>query len=206
MSTKKNAAYNVAYRIFSLLLPLVTAPYLSRTVGTEGVGLYTGAWTTSEIFCLIAMLGLADYGVRTITQVRDDRKELDKTFSGIWQMQLIVASITLLFWLGYVFLVAGKEKTVLKVSDGIRGTVPRLAGKIALREASADDLRVLLVFLERGAEHLSRDAGCLNLAQKRRSNTGATPGSSPRASANRKRRPRRRKRRRFSVSRTNLPK
>ena len=51
------------------------------------------------------------------------------------------------------------EKTVLKVSDGIRGTVPRLAGKIALREASADDLRVLLVFLERGAEHVARDAG-----------------------------------------------
>ena len=112
MSTKKNAAYNVAYRIFSLLLPLVTAPYLSRTVGTEGVGLYTGAWTTSEIFCLIAMLGLADYGVRAIAQVRDNREELDKTFSGIWQMQLIVASITLLFWFGYVFLVAGKEKTI----------------------------------------------------------------------------------------------
>ena len=53
------------------------------------------------------------------------------------------------------------EKTAcpLRVCDGIRGTVPRLAGKIALREASADDLRVLLVFLERGGEHLSRDAG-----------------------------------------------
>ena len=30
MSTKKNAAYNVAYRMFSVFLPLVTAPYLSR--------------------------------------------------------------------------------------------------------------------------------------------------------------------------------
>ncbi|MBO4283883.1 MAG: DnaD domain protein [Clostridia bacterium] len=52
-----------------------------------------------------------------------------------------------------------KTAAPLRVSDGIRGTVPRLAGKIALREASADDLRVLLVFLERGGEHLSRDAG-----------------------------------------------
>lgn len=51
------------------------------------------------------------------------------------------------------------EKTVLKVNDGIRGDIPRLAGKIALREASADDLRVLLVFLERGAERIARDAG-----------------------------------------------
>ena len=112
MSTKKNAAYNVAYRMFSVFLPLVTAPYLSRTVGTEGVGLYSDAWTISEIFCLVGMLGLADYGVRTIAQVMDDREKLDRTFSGIWQMQLLVAGITLLFWLAYVFLVAGAEKTI----------------------------------------------------------------------------------------------
>ena len=53
MSTKKNAAYNVAYRMFSVLLPIVTAPYLSRVCGTDGVGLYSDAWTMSEIFCLI---------------------------------------------------------------------------------------------------------------------------------------------------------
>ena len=112
MSTKKNAAYNVAYRVFSVLLPLVTAPYLSRTVGTYGVGLYSKAWSVSYIFCLIGMLGLNDYGVRTIAQARDDRKELDRTFSGIWQMQLLVAGITLIFWLGYVFFVAGEEKVL----------------------------------------------------------------------------------------------
>ena len=112
MSTKKNAAYNVAYRVFSILLPLVTAPYLDRTVGPAGVGLYTGAWTMSEIFCMVGMLGLADYGVRAIAQARDDREKLDRTFSGIWQMQLLVASIALLFWFGYVFLIAGEEKTI----------------------------------------------------------------------------------------------
>ena len=112
MSTKKNAAYNVAYRMFSVLLPLVTAPYLSRTVGTDGVGLYSEAWAMSEIFCLIGMLGLADYGVRTIAQARDSREELDRTFSGIWQMQLMVAGAALLLWLGYVFFAAGEEKTI----------------------------------------------------------------------------------------------
>ena len=112
MSTKKNAAYNVAYRLFSVLLPLVTAPYLSRVVGTEGVGLYSDAWTMSEIFCLIGMLGLADYGVRTIAQARDNREELDRTFSGIWQMQLMVAGAALIAWLVYVFCFAGAEKTI----------------------------------------------------------------------------------------------
>lgn len=112
MSTRKNAAYNVAYRLFSVLLPLVTAPYLSRTVGTAGVGLYSKAWSISYIFCLIGMLGLNDYGVRTIARARDDREELDRTFSAIWQMQLLVAGVTLVFWFGYVFLVAGEEKTI----------------------------------------------------------------------------------------------
>ena len=112
MSTKKNAAYNVAYRMFSVFLPLVTAPYLSRTVGTDGVGLYSLAWSVSYVFCLIGMLGLNDYGVRTIAQVRDNREELDRTFSAIWQMQLLVAGVTLVAWLGYVFFVAGEEKVI----------------------------------------------------------------------------------------------
>ena len=112
MSTRKNAGYNVAYRMFSVLLPLVIAPYLSRTVGTDGVGLYSKAWSVSYIFCLVGMLGLNDYGVRTVARVRDDREKLDRTFSSIWQMQLLVAGATLLAWFGYVFLAAGEERTI----------------------------------------------------------------------------------------------
>ena len=111
-STRKNAMYNMAYRLFSVLLPLVTAPYLSRTVGPDGMGLYSRAWSISYIFCLIAMLGLNDYGVRAVARARDSRDELNRVFSGIWQMQLAVAGITLIGWFGYVFLAAGEERTV----------------------------------------------------------------------------------------------
>ncbi len=112
MSTKKNAMYNIGYRMFSVLLPLVTAPYLSRVVGREGVGLYSYAWSVSYIFCLIGMLGLNDYGVRSIAKVRDDREKLNRTFSAIWQMQLLVAGAALAAWLVYVFFVAGEEKVI----------------------------------------------------------------------------------------------
>ncbi|MDO4484703.1 MAG: flippase [Clostridia bacterium] len=112
MSTRKNAFYNIAYRVFSIFLPLVTAPYLSRVVGKAGVGLYSYAWSVSEIFVIIGMLGLADYGVRAIAKARDDRARLDRTFSGIFIMQLAVAFITLLVWLGYVAFAAGEEKTI----------------------------------------------------------------------------------------------
>ena len=73
MNTRKNTLYNVAYRVFSMLLPLVTAPYLSRVVGTEGVGLYGYSWAISYVFVLIGLLGLENYGPREIARVRDDR-------------------------------------------------------------------------------------------------------------------------------------
>ena len=113
MSTRKNTLYNMAYRLFSILLPLVTAPWLSRAVGTEGVGLYGYAWAISYTFCLVGLLGLENYGPRAIAQARDDRAALDRTFSSVWKMQLLVAGLTLLVWCGYVGFVAGAEKQIV---------------------------------------------------------------------------------------------
>lgn len=112
MSTRKNALYNVAYRVFSVFLPLVTAPYLSRTVGTDGVGLYDYAWSISYMFCLVGMLGLENYGTRAIARARENRDELNRTFSEIWKMQLMVAGATLLAYLGYVAFIAGEEQLI----------------------------------------------------------------------------------------------
>lgn len=112
MSTRQNTLYNVAYRVFSLLLPLVTAPYLSRVVGPEGVGLYGYAWALSYVFVLVGMLGLENYGPRTVAQSRDDPAALGRTVSGIWKMQRLVAGVTLTGWLVYVFFIAGEEREI----------------------------------------------------------------------------------------------
>ena len=112
MSTRKNTLYNMAYRLFSMLLPLVTAPWLSRAVGTEGVGLYGYAWAISYTFCLVGLLGLENYGPRAIAQVKDDSAALNRTFSSVWKMQLLVAGLTLLTWCGYVAFVAAEEQQI----------------------------------------------------------------------------------------------
>lgn len=112
MSTRKNALYNIAYRLFSVLLPLVTTPYLSRTVGQAGVGLYEYAWSISYVFCLIGMLGLENYGVRAIARVRDQQDALNRVFSELWRMQLTVAGAALASYMAYVLLIAGEERTI----------------------------------------------------------------------------------------------
>lgn len=82
----KNFLYNATYQIFVLLVPLVTIPYISRVLGSEGVGI--NAYTNSIIsyFVLISGMGINLYGNRKIAYVRDDKEKLSKTF---WEIQVV---------------------------------------------------------------------------------------------------------------------
>ena len=37
---EKNFIYNVLYQLLVIVLPLITAPYIARTLGAESVGIY----------------------------------------------------------------------------------------------------------------------------------------------------------------------
>lgn len=50
--------YNVVYQILLIILPLITTPYISRILGSEGLGTYTYTYTIANYFMLAAMLGV----------------------------------------------------------------------------------------------------------------------------------------------------
>ena len=67
MSTiKENFIYNVAYQILLVLLPLVTAPYISRTLGATAIGVYSYTNSIAYYFLMIAMLGISNHGNRSV--------------------------------------------------------------------------------------------------------------------------------------------
>ena len=92
---KKNFLYNVVYQILILLIPLVTVPYISRVLGSSGIGIYSYTYSIVYYFMVFAMLGLNNYGNRSIAKVRDDEVKLSKTFKEIYCMQ-IITSISML--------------------------------------------------------------------------------------------------------------
>ena len=49
-SLKKNYIYNLIYQIIVLILPLVTAPYVSRVLGAERIGIYSYTISISAYF------------------------------------------------------------------------------------------------------------------------------------------------------------
>ena len=80
-SVKSNFIYNTVYQILILILPLITAPY---------------------VFVLFAMLGLSNYGNRTIAKCRDDKEKLSKEFFSIYAMQLMTSVLMIILYLGYI--------------------------------------------------------------------------------------------------------
>ena len=108
MNQKKllnNVAYNVVYRVLILIVPFITAPYISRILRPEGLGLYSVTTAIAKYFWMFGLLGMANYGNRQIAAVRDDQAELSRTFSNLFYFQLIVSSIMTLLFIAYVFLI-----------------------------------------------------------------------------------------------------
>lgn len=85
-SVKTNIAYNFAYQVLILALPLVTAPYLSRVIGADGIGTYSYSYAIATYFVYIVMLGLNNYGNRTIAACAS-REERTRVFWSIYAMQ-----------------------------------------------------------------------------------------------------------------------
>lgn len=103
-SVKKNFSYNIIYQILTLILPLITAPYISRVIGAGGTGIYSYTSSIVQYFILFAMLGMNNYGNRTIAKCRDDKDELSKKFSSLYIFQLITSTLMVILYIGYICL------------------------------------------------------------------------------------------------------
>ncbi len=108
-SIKKNFTYNVFYQILTLILPLITAPYVSRVIGAEGQGIYSYTYSIAYYFMLFAMLGLKNYGNREIAKHRDNKEKLSKTFCSIYGLQFITALLSTIVFVIYIIFFSEKQ-------------------------------------------------------------------------------------------------
>ncbi len=112
-SLQKNFLYNVLYQILLVILPLITAPYISRTLGATAVGVYSYTYSVAYYFLLIAMLGIGNHGNRSVAAVRDDREKLNKTFSSIYLLQVMTFSIAILAYAFYLVLFVKDNRLIV---------------------------------------------------------------------------------------------
>ncbi|MED4962656.1 flippase [Heyndrickxia coagulans] len=99
MSIAKNYIYNVIYQIVTLIVPLITVPYISRVLGSNGVGISAYTYSIIQYFVLLGTIGITLYGNRAIAYVRDDKNKLSETFWGIFSLQVITTLIAFLIFI-----------------------------------------------------------------------------------------------------------
>lgn len=107
-SVKKNYFYNLIYQFLTYCNALLVTPYITRVLGAANNGIYSYNHSIANYFVLFAMLGVNNYGNRSIAMAKDDREELDRTFSEIYTFQFLT-SIIMLFAYAIYFLFIVKE-------------------------------------------------------------------------------------------------
>lgn len=94
----KNYLAYLFYEIVALIVPLFTAPYLTRVLHSDNYGIYSYVYSATSLICTISLVGLNSYGSRQIAYGRDSSKTLNETFWELFIMRLVCGTIgTIIF-------------------------------------------------------------------------------------------------------------
>ena len=91
MKVIKNYLYNLSYQILTIILPIITVPYVTRIFTSEDLGNYGFYNSIVSYFSLFAMLGIGLYGTKQIAAASD----VSSTFWNIYAIQLIASLISI---------------------------------------------------------------------------------------------------------------
>ncbi len=93
-SIKLNAILNVIRSCLSIVFPLITTPYVSRVLGTEGVGKISYVKSIVGYFSMFAMLGVSTYAVREGAKKKTNKLELNEFVSEVFSINVIFTIIS----------------------------------------------------------------------------------------------------------------
>lgn len=106
-SNKKRLISNffslIILRGFQFLIPLVTLPYLVRTIGIEKFGLVNFALSLGLYFGAVIQFGFGITATREIARNRQDSTKLAQIYSTTLMASVFLAGISALIYLGVVF-------------------------------------------------------------------------------------------------------
>lgn len=116
-SITKNYLYNLAYQIISIMLPLITLPYIARVLGSGGLGIYVFTFAIVQYAVLVASLGISFYGNKEIAATRDNIEKRNKTFCNLLYLN-IISSLSVFFTFILVLILTNYEyKQVLLIQS-----------------------------------------------------------------------------------------
>lgn len=154
-SIKKNYIYNLTYQVLLLLTPLITAPYLSRVFGADGVGIYSYAEAISSYFVLFATLGLTTFGQREISYVQNDYKKRTIIFWETYVIEVVSSCVCIVIYIFFIFSQSQQDIYIVLIFNLLAALVNitwffqgiEEFGKIVLRNIFFKVVNIIYIFL-----------------------------------------------------------
>ncbi|MEN2287094.1 flippase [Enterococcus lactis] len=103
MKIVKNYLYSISYQLLTIILPIVTVPYVSRVLTAEGVGKFSYTNSIIQYFILLATLGTNVYGSRTIAYYRNDIKNRSEKFIEIMLLKFLMMIVSFSTFIVFLF-------------------------------------------------------------------------------------------------------
>lgn len=104
-SIAKNFAYNTLLNLSRVVLPLITAPYVSRILEPDGVGINGFANTYVTYFVLVALLGIPTYGIREVAKISDSKEKMSEFVSQMMTIAIVCTLVVTIVFIASVFLI-----------------------------------------------------------------------------------------------------
>lgn len=88
-SVKVNASLSAIKQCLSIVLPLITTPYITRTIGVENYGKINFGNSVISYFTLVADFGISTYAVLEGSKLRKTENELNQFSNEVFSVNII---------------------------------------------------------------------------------------------------------------------
>ena len=92
-SIKLNALSYMGIRVLNIIFPILTGTYVARVLDRTDYGYFNSVDTILSFFLPFATYGVYNYGLRAISNVKDNKKDLNRTFSSLFFYLCIACTI-----------------------------------------------------------------------------------------------------------------
>lgn len=110
---KKNYVYNLLSQLLTIIIPVITTPYISRVLGAQAIGDFGYTTGIVSYFCMIAMLGTANYAQREIAKKHESKNEVSCIFFEILSIRVIMIFLVFICYLFFLNLPSWKQYRTL---------------------------------------------------------------------------------------------
>ena len=97
-SIKINALAYVGIRILNTIFPLLTGTYVARVLDKSYYGYFNSVDTILSFFLPFATYGVYSYGLRAISNVKNNKDKVNKAFSQLFYLCIGCTILTTLLY------------------------------------------------------------------------------------------------------------